>query len=308
MRKIYIATIAAIVIVSCSTPPPKDSELVLLRNEIQTTINEYRSIDRTDINALIAMEENRKEEEVEQVIHLIKGEKFTITSSDYADMVLANDIGISIPGNRGIATKDCYISYLDESTMIYSDDGETWYEFGTDLDKKMMNVITLMNFIYEIKEEEQTNNLNWSQRIYLNKEDSLIELNKRINREVYEIEEGLVLTDAYLQGFKMKNRSNNVDIDLEKSILAVKEGTILTMDLSIDGNLIRGTTEDGIITLEVLENIYYYTSGTKVGFSFDNLDWTHSLFSFDIEANMQVEAISDTEIYAEVVVDLNYNE
>ena len=268
---------AALVSTSCGRPSPEAETVNILEwshsmieraNEISGNVEAFRTF-------------YKRNSEAKRVYEMLEGTRVVIKSRR----------GDTVPGallrtledNTVVLEQPIYVTEGKKNEALVSTDGETWYTTRNDLDLEIDNFVSYYHFDTDYRPEDLFMEIEYDFAMTFN--DDKTEERVRGRREVSVLEAGMV--------FKDSADDSRENYNLRRDIVYLPEGTKISIDFLIEGNLLTSRDRDGAMRVEFLRDMYFFRDGILFGLSWDNRNWDLPIFSFEFDPLLLVEAVTD---------------
>jgi hypothetical protein len=288
---ILLTAAVALMGISCGRPSPDAQTVNVLEwtdsmieraNEISGNVEAFRTF-------------YKKNTEAKRVYEMLEGTRMIIRSKE----------GNTVPGalmrtledNTVILERPIYVTEGKKNEALVSTDGETWYTTRNDIDLEIDNFVSHYHFETDYRSEDLFMEIEYDFAMTFN--DSRTEERVRGRRDVEVLEAGMV--------FKDSANDARENYNLRRNIVYLPEGTKISIDFLIEGNLLTSRDVGGAMKVEFLRDMYFFRDGVMFGLSWNNRDWDLPILSFEFDPLLLVEAVEDD--YVEVVFGmlLNYH-
>lgn len=272
---------AIICLISCEGPEANFPETNLL-DIIHENITAFNSKDTT-----ISAENDFKNWKTwHKLIAFKKDSEINIASR--APAALDNILFYSSDNNKFIIAKPVYMTYLKDD-LCFSLDNITWYFVKNNIATKE----------FSINSKKEGNKLLIEYMMAFNKKDNAPVVEIPAGREIITLKKDMILNSA---------KKNTKHSTLKKKIILLSKNTSITPGVNISGNIINFRSENGNFILSAVKSIYIYIKEQTPVISFDKIEWSLSLFSFDVKSELTVTAVEDDHIIFDLSGTLLYED
>ncbi|MCG8571592.1 MAG: hypothetical protein MJB14_15765 [Spirochaetes bacterium] len=219
-----------------------------------------------------------------------KDTRITVTTvpAQMDDEVLLYSVG----KNQLKVVRPVYVTYID-NWFCYSFDNETWISTKND---KEQGIRGIDNF-FEFHTNFEKNHFEIFVEYTLKQGHSPVIKKIKGNREVIHLKKGMTFTSEV----KLTKIT-----DLNKKILYIPADTTLTGKLNIQGNMLKGNTGNGKISIQSLTDIYFYIRKKFFALSFDNKKWNENVLFFEVIPEIEITAFDENNILIDYTIFLDY--
>ncbi|MFP4563836.1 MAG: hypothetical protein ACLFRY_11080 [Spirochaetia bacterium] len=286
---LILAVGTAFLTFSCGRPSPEAETVNILEwtdymidraNEISGDVEAFRSF-------------YKKNSEAKRVYEMLQGTRMIIKSRE--GKTVPGALMRTLENNTVILERPIYVSEGKKNEALVSTDGETWYTTRNDIDLEIDNFVSHYQFETDYRPENLFMEIEYDFAMTFN--ESRTEERVRGKRDVEILEAGMVFKDS------ADNAREN--FNLRRNIVYLPEGTRISIDFLIEGNIVTSRDVEGAMKVEILRDMYFFRDGILFGLSWDNRDWSLPILSFEFDPLLLVEAVTDD--YIEVVFGMLVN-
>ena len=288
IRNLFILFLMALVLVSCIEPPEEMEKVNMLdfMKEVLDTAYTLKDDEKKLNEYLSGLIKNRQ-----YLLVLYKGSVINISSKETTPA--EDDIGYSLTGNRFKLLRPLYVTFEKKDT-IFSFDNKVWYSSKSDQAKKIEAVYQKIDY----KTVYERNNLSIEYQATFKLGRNPLKAEVTPGKQIITLEKGMILSSPDV---------TSVNENLEKSILYIPAGSIVTANLSMEGNIMSGFRRDEKMIFKSMTDIYIYLKKNMFSISFDHENWNSNILSFDINPVFEVKVDNDNIINFNIIVNANYD-
>lgn len=292
MKRIVISLLVVSMALAGCVKPPQEAEpvnLLALIEEVLLRANEVR-YDADGRNEFA--EEGRQ---LETLIAFYEGSKIIFTANrlepSTRDLVCTNG------HNEFLILRDMYTTMGPDKTIAFSLNGDDWYYGQNDSKKGIFHIATDYHFDPEFNPKQNVLTVGFKGSMRLS--DTAEPFRLKNPRETVYLNTGMILYDG---------DDKKSSLDLKRQKLFIRKGTVVTMDMSIGGNIVTSTSSPEKLVFTAAKDLYIYRKPNNMaGLSFDNQDWSVSPFAFKIDRNMSIVGTGPKSIFADFQGIVSYN-
>lgn len=246
--------------------PPADVKTELHSSFIKRMLSEFNK-DNESMPLLM--------DKYEGIIAFKKGSGIFLES--YAPSKNKDAIISSIDNLNLIINQSVYVTN-DKKELLFSFDGEKWFS-SSQKDGVERKVV--------FDTRQSGNSITMKYSMALLPSEKLKPVRTKFNKEIVNLKKGMVFVD---------DDKSKINCNLDEVILYIPKDTILNLNFSIDGNLLKSIATGNQIKIEALRDIYFYIKKKSYSLSFNKNDWTTNLLGFEISNYMNFQSVTDKEI------------
>lgn len=282
---LFVAFIFIIHLLSCG-PPPEGAETVNGLTIVNDMLDEmYKIQDKPEIRK----KNNKEFEDLNWIFAFSKNGTLEVYLKELKENHPLFDpkrmILKTTEDNSLEVVRPLYVTYDFWKQMYISFNKEWWYPMRNDLENNIENYRMVFDMNKTLDIENASLSVGFAGGV------TLVETSKPVkleNKKIVTLEKGMI--------FDAKD-AQKITTDLVPNILHLPQGTRLTMDYIIEGNLLEVKTKGSNYSIKFLRDIFLFPKGQFISISFDNEDWDNPIFSFTFNMYNSSIATSDKRIF-----------
>lgn len=214
-------------------------------------------------------------EKYEGIIVFKKGD--TISLESFTPANNQDAIILTTNNNNMIINQSMFIT-RDKKKFLFSLDGDNWVSF--DEEEKIERKI-----FFDTRQFENSIQIRYSMAFLPSETFSAVKM--KFDKKIVSLEKGLV--------FHNQDESI-INSNLDEVILYLPKDTLLNMNFSINGNLLKSNSINNQVKIEAVRDMYIYIKNKSVSLSFDQDTWTSNILGFDVSNTAHIQSLNNKEI------------